>query len=349
MANYKDGRHGELARHSIEVTHSADASRARSVAISMATHLGFGETAAEEIALAVSELAFNLINHAGGGTLTITPLTAPSGIEIESLDSGPGLPDLSRAMADGFSTSGGLGYGLGTVNRAMDDVEIGAPPAGGGLRLVCRRWVPPDVAGAKPFPLAFGVATRAHPRMTVNGDAFVVKRWGGSALAGIIDGLGHGQGAHLAAETARHYVETHFSQPLGSVFSGTALACGSTRGVVMALARFDIASQGPELNLTFASVGNVEARVFGAPQSMGFMIRRGVIGLNAPRAVVTEHAWQPDYLMVLHSDGLRTHWRLEDFPALAQQPAEAIAHDLLRALARDEDDATVIVVRDKLR
>ncbi|MCL4367924.1 MAG: ATP-binding protein/SpoIIE family protein phosphatase [Actinobacteria bacterium] len=339
-----DGRSHEIARQSIEVAHSADFNRARQLAGSLATDLGFKEKAVEEIILVVSELATNLVKHAGGGTLTLTPLSAPAGIEIESLDSGPGIPDARRATADGFSTAGSLGYGLGTVNRLMDDLEITALPDGRGTRVVCRRGVRRNSVSVTPFPLSFGVATRPYPGLAVNGDAFVIRRWGNAALVGIIDGLGHGQAAHLAAETARQYVETHFDQPLDALFRGTARACGSTRGVVMALARFDCASW----KLAFASVGNVEARVFGGRQAMSFMVRRGVIGLNAPSPVVTEHPWQPSNVMVLHSDGLKTHWRWEDFPNLEGRPADIIARDLLRALARDEDDATVMVVQGNL-
>jgi anti-sigma regulatory factor (Ser/Thr protein kinase) len=310
----------------------------------MATSVGFGEGAAEETALVASELATNLIKHAGGGIITLTPLVGPAGIEIESLDRGPGVPDLVRAMADGFSTAGSLGYGLGTVNRLMDDVDATTPPSGHGLLLVCRRWVRPNASGVKRFLLAIGVATRPLPGLAVNGDTFVVRRWDDRALVGIMDGLGHGQAAHEAAEAARHYVESHFDQPLDALFRGTASACSSTRGVVMALALFNCASW----RLTFASVGNVEARVFGSREATSFMVRRGVIGLNAPPPVVTEHPWQPSNVMVLHSDGLRTHWRWENFPDLAKQPAETIARELLLSLAKDEDDATVVVVRDSL-
>jgi len=343
MAN-KDGRTQDVAPQAIVVSHLADVNTARQAAVFLTRRLGFDQRAIEDIALVASELASNLVKHAGGGTLTFTPLTRPIGIEIESLDSGPGIPDLDMAMTDGFSTSGSLGYGLGTVNRLMDDVAATAPPGGRGLRLVCRRWVRPEVASIEPFPLAFGVATRPYPGMVVNGDAFVVKRWGQSALVGVIDGLGHGQGAHEAAQAARQYVETHFTQPLEALFQGTALVCAGTRGVVMALARFDCASW----RLTFASVGNVEARVFGSPKPLGLMVRRGVLGLGAPRAIVTEHPWQPDYVLVLHSDGLRTHWRWEDFPDLMTKPPEIIARGLLRALAKDEDDATAVVVRGNL-
>lgn len=339
----------KLARQSVEVAYPVDVGRARRAARSLAADLGFAERAAEEIALVASELASNLVKHGGGGTVELLPLADPTGIEIVSLDSGPGIPNLSQAMSDGFSTSGSLGYGLGTVNRLMDDLEITTPPGGMGLQLVCRRWIPPDHSAANRSPMAIGVATRPRPGMTVNGDSFVVKRWGENLLVGLIDGLGHGEAAHAAAEAARHYVESHFAQPLDALFRGAGLACASTRGVVMALARFDSAASETSSTLRFASVGNVEARVFGALQSMSFMVRRGVLGHNAPAPIVTNHPWRPEYSMVLHTDGVRSRWTLSDFPDLAGQPPETIAQGLLYALAKDEDDATVLVVRKSLR
>jgi serine/threonine protein phosphatase PrpC len=190
-------------------------------------------------------------------------------------------------------------------------------------------------------PLAFGVATRSRRHDEYNGDAFVVKQWAESALVGVIDGLGHGQLAHRAAWAARQYVESHFDLPLDQIFRGVDRACRSTRGVVMALARFDWGQD----RLAFASVGNVEVRVFPSSALFPFSIRRGFMGLNAPKAMVTEHPWPPDHVLVLHSDGLRTHWNWQDFPGLAEQPAQALAQELLRLLAKEEDDATVLVVR----
>jgi hypothetical protein len=133
-------------------------------------------------------------------------------------------------------------------------------------------------------------------------------------------------------------VESHFDLPLDQIFRGAGRACRATRGVVMALARFDW-GQG---RLAFASVGNIEARVFPSSEPFPFSIRRGVIGLNAPNAVVTEHPWPPGHVLVLHSDGLRTHWSWKDFPGLADQPAPALAQEFLRLLAKEEDDATVV-------
>ena len=109
----------------------------------------------------------------------------------------------------------------------------------------------------------------------------------------------------------------------------------------MALARLDWGLG----RLTFASVGNIEVRVFPRSEPFHFIVRRGVIGLNAPNAVVTDHPWPSDHMLVLHSDGLRTHWGWKDFPDAADKPAPALAQELLRSLAKEEDDATVVVVR----
>jgi serine/threonine protein phosphatase PrpC len=229
---------------------------------------------------------------------------------------------------------------LGAINRLMDELDI-TSERGRGTRIVCRKWVRQHTDSIRSCPLAFGVATRPRQPGAENGDAFVIKQWAESALVGIMDGLGHGQFAHCAAQAARQYVESHCDLPLDQIFRGVSRACRATRGVVMALARFDW-GQG---RLAFASVGNIEVRVFPSSKQFPFSIRRGVLGVNAPNALVTEHPWPPDHMLVLHSDGLRTHWNWKDFPGLANQPAPALAQEFLRVLAKEEDDATVIVVR----
>ena len=328
-----------------EILYPSNVGVARVGSKALAGSIGFDPTACEEIALAMTELATNLIKHAEGGKLTLTPLAGDgrTGLEIESCDSGPGIADVEQALADHFSTSGTRGTGLGAVNRLMDELDI-TSEHGRGTRIACRKWVRQHPISIRSCPLAFGVATRPRRSGEDNGDAIVVKHWAESVLVGVIDGLGHGQLAHRAAQAARQYVESHFDLPLDQIFRGVGRACRATRGVVMALARFDW-GQG---RLVFASVGNIEARIFPSPALFRFSIRRGIIGLNAPNAMVTEHPWPPGHMLVLHSDGLRTHWSSKDIPGLAEQPVQALAQELLRLLAKDEDDATVIVVRSAI-
>ena len=334
----------QQAGQGLQISHSGDVIAARRAAKAMASGIGFDDLACEEIALCVTELATNLVVHAGGGTLTLTSIVDGGrvGMQVVSLDTSPGIPDVERAMADGFSTAGGLGHGLGTVNRLMDEFDIASVPARG-TSIVCKRWVRKPGESSTPCPLSFGVATRPCRGMTLNGDSFVIKRWEGSALVGVIDGLGHGQFAHRAAETARRFIETHFDLSLDALFRRTGQACRATRGMVMALARFDWATW----RLTFCSVGNIVARAFGPGEHIHLISRRGVVGGRAPSPRVTEHRWAPGKVMVLHSDGLSTHWRWQDFAPLADRSADAVASGMLAALAKDHDDATVLVVRDK--
>jgi serine/threonine protein phosphatase PrpC len=187
----------------------------------------------------------------------------------------------------------------------------------------------------------FGVATRAYHLMPENGDAFMVKQWEGGALAGVIDGLGHGQFAQRASHAARHYLEQHFDQPLDSLFRGVERACRATRGVVMALARFDLANQ----KVTLGNVGNIEVRLIGNAERFSPIVRRGIIGANAPKPVLSEHPWTASDLLIMHSDGLRPHWTWDRFPNLIQEAPSIIASRLLAAFGKIEDDATVIVAK----
>jgi anti-sigma regulatory factor (Ser/Thr protein kinase)/serine/threonine protein phosphatase PrpC len=330
----------------ITVVHGSDVNEAHQRAQAMALAIGFDETAGAEVALAVRELGANLLKHTKGGTLTLTPLVDGRrvGMQVISQDRGPGIADVEQALRDGFSTAGGLGYGLGAVNRLMDEFDIVPEPGtSGGTWIACRRWLRADVHRTMPGPLTFGAASRPHPRMTENGDAFVIKYWGEGALVAVIDGLGHGPFARRAAQTARQYIESHVDQPLDLIFRGVGRACRATRGVVMALARFDWGGT----RLTFASIGNIEVRVFGSVEPMDFAIRRGIIGVNAPNPVVTQHRWQPNHVLVLHSDGVTTRWRWEDFRDLGSTSASVMAQRLLQALAKDDDDATVLVVKGR--
>jgi anti-sigma regulatory factor (Ser/Thr protein kinase) len=332
-----------VAERTVAISHEADIYEAQVAVRQMATNIGFGPRVGEEIVLVATELATNLVRHAGGGDLRLQTLAenGREGIQLESRDNGPGIYDVERAFADGFSTASGPGYGLGAINRLMDELEIS--PASGdrsGVHITCRRWIRPADTQMVLNPFAIGVASRPHPLMPVNGDSFVVKQRGQKALVAVIDGLGHGQYAHRAAETARQYVETHFDAPLPSIFIGVSRACVATRGVVMAVALFD----GVRETFSFASLGNIEARVFNSSDQAKLLITRGILGHTNKMPTVSEYPWDPHSVFVMHSDGLLSRWHWDDFKFVNELPSR-IAQRLLLSLARKEDDATVVVVK----
>lgn len=116
----------------VPIAAPADLDLARRKARGLARTCGFGRIDTERLVLAVSELATNLLRYARDGDIVLTARENATcgGIQVESRDRGPGIPDLSRALEDGFSTGGGLGSGLPAVRRLLDDFEITSGPHG---------------------------------------------------------------------------------------------------------------------------------------------------------------------------------------------------------------------------
>ena len=119
-----------------------DVERIRREARALATYAGFDRHDAEAILLAVSELATNLVRYAPGGELVVSIVSEANGlgILIQSSDPGPGIADVELALRDGYSTSGGLGSGLPSVRRLMDDFTIVTGPSGTSIET--HKWLP---------------------------------------------------------------------------------------------------------------------------------------------------------------------------------------------------------------
>jgi anti-sigma regulatory factor (Ser/Thr protein kinase) len=133
----------------------------RRIAKEMAHEMGFSETDREEIGLAVSELASNIVKHAGRGLLTLTPVaeTQRCGLMIEVEDEGLGFA-FEECFRDGVSSSGTLGVGLGAVNRLMDEFTLAKIENKQGMRIVCKRWLRDHSTQWLDCPLNYGVLSR---------------------------------------------------------------------------------------------------------------------------------------------------------------------------------------------
>lgn len=124
----------------LAIASQADVERARREARSLASIVGLDAIATESIALTVTELATNLVRYAWGGELIVSVVGTleRQGIQVESCDHGPGIPNTDHALTDGFSTGGGLGSGLPGARRLMDEFELTSDPRG--TRVVARKW-----------------------------------------------------------------------------------------------------------------------------------------------------------------------------------------------------------------
>src|SRR5690606_20385529 len=104
--------------------------------------LGFAEPDAERVALAATELATNLVRHAIDGELLIAVCSEQGqrGVELISLDGGPGMRDPGACFRDGYSTTGGAGTGLGAAQRLSDLLDLYSQPGEG--TVIVARLVP---------------------------------------------------------------------------------------------------------------------------------------------------------------------------------------------------------------
>ena len=110
----------------------------------------------------------------------------------------------------------------------------------------------------------------------------------------------------------------------------------------MALARFDFIQN----TVAVGSIGNVEAFLAGGSQPLRIIARRGIVGLNAPQPAIEVHPWSPASLLIMHSDGLISHWNPNDFPELQRDSANVAARHLLTTLGKRDDDATVLIAKN---
>lgn len=125
----------------ISISTDADIVVARQEGRTLATRAGFLATDQTLVATAISEIARNIVAHAGTGhiELQLVEHADRRGLMIVATDQGPGIDDLEQALEDGFSTGQGLGLGLPGARRIMDEFAITSKP-GEGTRVVMHKW-----------------------------------------------------------------------------------------------------------------------------------------------------------------------------------------------------------------
>ena len=125
----------------IVIATDADIVQARQLGRDLATEAGCGTSDLTMVATAISEIARNMLTHAGGGHVQLCLLDEGGrrGIEVVATDQGPGIADLDRALQDGYTSGGGLGFGLPGARRLMDELTIETTPSVG-TTITMRKW-----------------------------------------------------------------------------------------------------------------------------------------------------------------------------------------------------------------
>lgn len=326
---------GGATTRAVPIEDDSQIGQARRAAQALATELGFNETDAGRAALVATELCTNLLKHAHHGALHIRriPGRNGSGIELIAVDRGPGF-DPAQCLADGFSTGGTQGTGLGALSRQTQVFDIHSDSRGS---VVLAQLYPRH---ASALPLRFGISQHALNDDPACGDTWHIALEGARVAALVIDGIGHGQEAERAGLAGKAaFATTPFDEPSSNLMS-MHQAMSGTRGGAAAVALYD-ANTG---TLRFAGVGNIGAHLLTTEKSRGLASHPGIIGGQFRKAQVFDYPVGDSRLLIMYSDGLQSRWNLRDYPGLVHRHPAIIAALLHRDFSRGRDDVTVMVI-----
>jgi anti-sigma regulatory factor (Ser/Thr protein kinase) len=314
----------------IRVDHPSAGYAAARVARETAQDAGLPSVLADRAAVVAAELAGNIDKHTGGGSVFVQRSLSGRGVDVLAADDGPGMADLDHWLLDGNTTTATLGAGLGAVKRMATEFRITSSPADG--TLAAARLLDPAVP---PLRGATGHFRLAREGEEYCGDAIALAEVTGSRTAVVADGLGHGPDAAEAAEAALRVFTENPDRPLPHQLTNMHRALRATRGAAVALVRI---APG---RLEFCGVGNVGGASLGGGPARLLLGTPGIVGFSLPAAPVRHLTLADDDVVVLHTDGVGTGWRLA-----------GRTHDLLLLAAHlahrhrnPRDDAAMLALR----
>ena len=331
-----------LFSYRTSISEPSQAGAARRSALAAAAELGFTSTQQGRVGIVATELASNLAKHAHGGEFLVQEIefSGLRGLELLALDSGPGFSDLGKVMSDGYSTAGSPGTGLGAVKRLSRTFDAFSLP-GQGTVFVARLWAQETRPPGPRFD--YGVISVPHPRETVTGDSWWVEEPdGGRQTLMLADGLGHGEFASQAAQAAVDVFRKSRGKEPEDILQDADGALRSTRGAAMAVAVVDAAQQ----RIDYVGVGNIAAGIVSEGGIHRLVSHNGTVGAGIRKVQRFTYPWPKEALLIMHSDGLSAHWNLERYPGLLARHPSVVAGVLYRDCKRQNDDATVLVMRD---
>ena len=175
------------------------------------------------------------------------------------------------------------------------------------------------------------------------GDAWIFQERARSVRLTLADGLGHGVHAADAAQAALRTARERIQEPAPELLGRIHGALRATRGAAVAVAEIDPAAQ----VLRFAGVGNISAIVVpesGPPRRL--VSHAGTAGQEVRKTQEFTYPWDFRSILLMHSDGLQTHWSFDSYPGLLDRHPSVIAGVLYRDHTRGRDDVSVVVARE---
>lgn len=320
----------------VPITDESSVGEARRKALLVAQRLGFDETRSGELALLATESSRNVLIHGGGGDVAISALQDHRHplVRILAMDKGAGIANIAQAMADGYSTAGTMGGGMGAMKRIASAIEVFTGRHGTIVLMEI---------GAAIHSGQLGIAGLAvpYPGERFCGDAWTFHQTSERMVVLLTDGLGHGRDAAEAAQEAVATFDKRRDLAPGEILSYLHDSLKKTRGAVAAIAEI----RPKEGLLNYAGVGNISASVLAGGASRNLVSHNGTLGMVTSRIQEFRTPWTRDSVLVLHSDGLHSKWDLSSYAGLVVRHPAIIGAALLRDFRRQRDDASVVVVK----
>lgn len=297
-----------------------------------------------ELDIVVAELTSNLNKHATEGEILVGWFDdkQASYLEIISIDRGPGIHDVQRVIADGYSTSNTLGHGLGSIKRLADEFDMYSLKGWGTIALarIYRKGGPvrKSLRTLKAYPVII-----SHPQEMLSGDGFVDKSGEKLTKLMLMDGLGHGAEANRAINVAAEaFNQCPFTSPV-EILRFLHREVRKTRGLVGLIA---VANKA-ERSLLLAGIGNISAKLFGPAGAVKSVLSyNGIIGHNIPNTMNDVHVPHGQFQeLILCSDGLRSRWEMGKYVGIYRCDPSIKAAALYKDFGRTTDDMSAVIIK----
>ncbi len=327
----------------MDIVDQSHAGEARRAAAELAEFAGLNDTDRGKIAIAVTEMATNIVKHAKHGKMLFETLghNGASGLRVLSLDKGPGIGNVSMALEDGYSSYGSSGNGLGAVRRLSTVFDLYSAP-NLGTCILAEFW--PEMKNKNSgSSFSLGVVSVAMRGETMCGDGWGMRASTDHSFFMVVDGLGHGMFASDAAREAERVLRNSNSNSAADILGDCHGALRKTRGAAGAIAQI---SQDKGL-LTYAGIGNIAATLIDGEKRRGIASHNGTLGHQLHKIQEFTLPWNKDSVLIMHSDGLSAKWDFSQYPGLLSKRPSVIAAVLYRDFQRERDDATVMVARNQ--
>jgi hypothetical protein len=237
---------------------------------------------------------------------------------------------------------------LGAIKRMSSEFGLytrrGANQGNG--TIVLGRVARKGVARAEEPRFLLGAVCVPHPGERVSGDSWTaISISPAVTLVALVDGLGHGESAAEAAREAMRVIRSAPERSPAAHVDAAHGALRATRGAALAVAQVDLARR----SVNFAGVGNISATLQSASASArGMTSHNGTVGHVMRKAHPFMYEWPAGGTLVMHTDGINTHWRMDQYPGIDGLDPAILAAALYRDHTRGRDDATVVTFRERM-